>query len=305
MAHWTTSDIRPLGGRSFVITGPGGLGFETGLALARAGGAVILAGRDPAKGTASRDAILIRAPGADVRFELLDLARLESISAFAERLTNERDSLDTLVNNAGVMMIPKRQVTADGFERQLGTNHLGHFALTGRLLPLLRNGDSPRVVTVSSVAHRRGRIAFDDLQSERRYSPWRAYGQSKLANLLFMRELQRRSDEGGWGIASLAAHPGASSTGLIDNGLGAGSIGARLMHLFQPLFFQSAAQGALPQLHAATSPDATPGSYYGPDGVGELRGFPAPARVKPQARDDAAAARLWAISEELTGVRFG
>ncbi|MBV9840250.1 MAG: SDR family oxidoreductase [Sphingomonadaceae bacterium] len=304
MARWTTSDIASLGGRSFVVTGPGGLGFETGLALARAGGAVILAGRDPTKGEASRDAIRAQAGEADVRFERLDLASLASIRAFAERLAGQRESLDVLVNNAGVMALPQRRITADGFEMQLGTNHLGHFALTGLLLPLLRRGSSPRVVTVSSLAHRNGRIAFDDLQSERRYSGWRAYGQSKLANLLFARELQRRSDEEDWGIASIAAHPGASSTDLMDNGPGRRSIAGRLARLFAPLVFQSAARGALPQLYAATSPDAVPGGYYGPDGFSEMKGEPAAARRTMAARDDAVAARLWAVSEELTGVRY-
>jgi NAD(P)-dependent dehydrogenase (short-subunit alcohol dehydrogenase family) len=304
MAEWTTADIPPLGGRSFVITGPGGLGYETGLAIARAGGAVILAGRNPIKGEQALAGIRAEVPTAEIAFELLDLASLDSVAVFAERLQAQRDSLDVLINNAGVMALPRRETTADGFERQLGTNHLGHFALTGRLLPLLRRGQAPRVVSVSSIAHRNGKIAFDDLQSERSYSAWGAYGQSKLANLLFAVELRRRSEANGWGIASIAAHPGVSDTDLIDNGPGAGSYGARFMHVFRPLVFQSAARGALPQLYAATAPEAESGRYYGPDGLFEMKGAPRPVKRTRRAWDEAAAKRLWAVSEELTKVSY-
>jgi len=213
--------------------------------------------------------------------------------------------VDLLVNNAGVMMPPERRLTADGFELQIGTNHLGHFALTGRLLPLLRRGAAPRVVTVSSGAHNVGRIDFDNLQWERRYSPMAAYGASKLANLMFALELQRRSDAGGWGVTSLAAHPGYARTELIANGPGSGSWMARLGHvLLEPWASQSAADGALPQLFAATSPDAVGGGYYGPSRLMGMVGPPAPARVAQRARDRAAARRLWDVSEQLTGVTF-
>ena len=305
MAPWTTADILALNGRSFLVTGPGGLGFETALALARAGGEIILAGRDNAKGTAARDAIRTQAPKATVEFEVLDLASLSSIRALADRLQNQRRHLDVLINNAGVMAPPTRRTTADGFELQFGTNHLGHFALTGLLLPLLKRSSSPRVVTVSSVAHWRSRIAFEDLQAERKYQPWISYGQSKLANLLFALELQRRSSAAQWGIASLAAHPGISRTDLIANGMGRNSFAQRFSDRLGWPFFQSAAQGALPTLYAATAADAKPGGYYGPDGFMEWRGSPAPARVAAPARDETAARRLWQTSEQLTGVLYG
>ena len=302
MARWTTADIPPMDGRSVVITGAGGLGFETAVALARVGADVTIAGRTAAKGAQAVTAIAAQVPQALIRFELLDLADLASIAAFADRLTAARGALDILVNNAGVMAPPDRRTTADGFELQLGTNHLGHFALTARLLPLLRAGKRPRVVTVSSLAHRGGKIAFDDLQSERSYKPWAAYSQSKLANLLFARELQRRGDAAGWGLTSIAAHPGASNTELIANG--PGRLQGIVLNLVGRLFFQSAQQGALPQLYAASMPDARPGGYYGPDGRREMKGWPKEAEVMPQARDAAVAKRLWEVSETLTGVKF-
>lgn len=244
-----------------------------------------------------------RQPNANVRFAWLDLADIHSVRAFGTRLRAERDSLDLLVNNAAVMTPRIRQVTADGFELQFGTNHLGHFALTAELLPLLRKGVQPRVVTVSSVAARSGAIAFDNLQAERRYEPMSIYSQSKLANLMFAFELQRRSRAFGWGITSVAAHPGVSRTDLIPNGAGRMSLPGlartALWFLFQP-----AAQGALPTLFAATSPDIVPGGYYGPDKFGETRGSPSVARVPPQADDDAVASRLWDVSARLTGASF-
>ena len=303
MARWTVADLPPLDNRTVVITGAGGLGFEAALAMAGKGAEVVLAGRSIAKGEAALADIRARIPAARVRFETLDLASLASVEAFADRLAGEGAPIDVLMNNAGVMAPPRRGVTADDFELQLGTNHLGHFALTGRLLPLLQRGRNPRVVAVSSIAHRNGKIAFDDLQSERRYQPWAAYSQSKLANLMFAYEFQRRSDAGGWGIAGLAAHPGVARTELIANGPGGGGA-MGVMNLLSGVFFQSAAQGALPQLYAAAAPEAKPGGFYGPDGFGEARGYPKPAKPAPQALDQAVAARLWGVSEALTGVRF-
>jgi len=243
--------------------------------------------------------------GAKVRFGLLDLASLASIEAFAEGLLAERRFLDLLINNAGVMALPTRQVTADGFEMQLGTNHLGHFALTGRLLPLLRLGRGARVVNVSSLMHKMGAsIHFDDLQMEKKYTPNGAYAQSKLANLLFTFELQRKSDAGGWGLLSDAAHPGASSTDLTANGPGA----ERFPHTLAPMLVrwigQNAAAGAWPTLYAATAPEAKPMGYYGPNGLFELKGDVAPAAVSRQAQDVGLAERFWKVSEQLTGVRF-
>lgn len=303
MAHWTAADIPSQRGRAAVVTGTGGLGFEDALALARAGATVILAGRSRAKGLAAVQRIREGVAGADARFEEVDLASLASVEAFGARLRHSRDSLDLLVNNAGVMTPPTRRATADGFELQLGTNHLGHFALTAHLLPLLRNGSEPRVVTVSSIASRNGAIHFDDLQSERGYDAMAAYSQSKLACLMFALELQRRGDAGGWGLQSMAAHPGISRTDLLPNGAGAWSA-AGMARRFLWFLFQPVARGALPTLFAATSPDARGGSYYGPGRLGESRGHPTAARIPPQALDADAAARLWSESERLTGVSF-
>jgi len=303
MADWTDSDIPWQHGRTAVITGTGGLGFEDALALARAGAHVILAGRSPSKGAAAVERIRASVLDAHVTFEALDLASLASIEAFAERLRHSLHSLDLLINNAGVMTPPKRQVTSDGFELQFGTNYLGHFALTAHLLPLLRQAAMPRVVSLSSIAAPQGVIHFDDLQSERAYNPMVAYGQSKLACLMFAFELQRRSDAAGWGLQSIAAHPGVSRTELLPNGAGTWSG----MGIFRRLFwflFQPAAQGALPTLFAATSPQAKGGVYYGPDKLRELRGYPTEAKIPPQALDMASAARLWRESERLTGVVF-
>ena len=302
MGRWTASDIPSQTGRSALVTGTGGLGFEDALALAGAGSEVIIAGRNPQKGDEAVARIRSAVPSATVRFEQLDLASLASVEDFAVRLHRQRDSIDLLINNAGVMVPPARQETSDGFELQFGTNYLGHFALTARLMPLLRRGRDPRVVTLSSIAARQGRIDLDDLQSTT-YVPMRAYSQSKLACLMFAFELQRRSAAAGWGVASLAAHPGISRTDLLHNAPGRWSLSglARTLLWFM---FQPAAQGALPTLYAATAPDAEGGTYYGPDALGEMRGFPARAAIPPQALDGAVAERLWGASERLAGVGF-
>ncbi|MFC5069797.1 oxidoreductase [Flaviflagellibacter deserti] len=304
MAKWTASDIPSQTGRSAVITGTGGLGYESALALARVGGEVIIAGRNPEKGAAAVTKIRHEEPSAIVRFEQVDLASLQSIADFGERLRNQEDNLDLLINNAGVMVPPKRQETADGFELQLGTNYLGHFALTGQLMPLLLKGRNARVVTLSSVAARNGAIDFDDLNAGKSYNPMQVYSQSKLACLMFAFELQRRSEANLWGVESIAAHPGVSRTDLLHNAPGRWSITGITRSLLWFLF-QPASQGALPTLFAATSPQAKPGAYYGPDRMSETRGHPALSKVPPQASDRAATARLWQVSEELTGTRFG
>src|SRR3984893_3248960 len=289
-------------GRTAVVTGAtGGLGYETALALAKAGSEVILTGRDDRKGQSAIEKISREVTGAKVSYEHLDLASLASVADFAQRM-HVRQSLDLLINNAGVMALPRRQTTADGFEMQFGTNHLGHFALTARLMPLLRRASNPRVVSVSSLAHRTGFIDFDDLQGARVYSPWKAYGQSKLAMLMFALELQRRSDERGWNLISNAAHPGFARTGLFASG--PGGLLSLASDFAAPFFAQSATDGARPILFAATSPKARPGAYYGPSGIGELRGAPAPALIMPQARDAASAVRLWDVSEKLAETSF-
>ena len=304
MEKWTASHIPSQKGRSAIVTGTGGLGFEDALALARAGGEVIIAGRNPQKGAEAIARIRAEVPSAAVSFEQLDLASLRSVEDFAVRVGRQRESVDLLINNAGVMVPPNRQETSDGLELQFGTNYLGHFALTAHLLPLLRKGKDARVVTLSSVAARQGKIDFGDLQSRRAYNPMRAYSQSKLACLMFALELQRRSEAGGWGITSIAAHPGISRTELLHNAPGRWSPSG-LARSFLWFLFQPAAQGALPTLHAATAPTAKAGAYYGPDGLGEMRGFPGLSKVPPQATDGAVTERLWNVSEELAGVAFG
>ncbi len=303
MSRWTTNDIPPQRGRSVVVTGTGGLGFQDALALARAGAEVIIAGRNPSKGAAAVAAIRKEVPNADVCFEVVDLASLSSVAAFGERLRADRTSLDLLINNAAVMTPPRRKVTADGFELQFGTNYLGHFALTAQLLPLLRKGTQPRVVNVSSIAARNGRINFEDLQSNAGYRPLPVYSDSKLASLMFALELQRRSDAAGWGLTSIAAHPGISRTDLVPNGAGRFSIFGLVRTLLWFLF-QPAAQGALPTLFAATSPQARAGAYYGPDKLNETRGYPTVAKIPQQALDVEAARQLWDVSAKLTGASF-
>lgn len=305
MPQWTTRDIPPQNGRTAIVTGAGGLGFEDALELARAGADVILASRNPDKGAISVERIRREVPSARVRFEVLDLADLKSVETFTSRLAGQLTKLDLLINNAGVMRPVRRMETADGFELQLGTNHLGHFALTGRLMPLLKAAGGSRVVTLSSVAARGGSIDFDDLQaSHKAYDSMAAYSQSKLACLMFALELQRRSTTHGWGVTSLSAHPGLSSTELLDNAPGAGRRVPLIYRIVRAVMMQSPSQGALPTLYAATDPGATPGGYYGPNGLAETRGHPGEARIPAGALDVVAAARLWTASEDLTGVRF-
>lgn len=297
--------VPDLSGRLAIVTGANsGLGLGLTGRLAGAGADVILAVRSSEKGAAAVKRVRRELPDASLRVRVLDLASLESIASFAAVIVAEGRPLDILINNAGVMAPPQRGTTADGFELQFGSNHLGPFALTAQLLPILRSAGKPRVTSTSSLAARAGRISWDDLQSKKRYIPFGAYGLSKLANLMFARELQVRSDAGGWGITSTAAHPGGTATNLQVAGPRQGrelnGIGAWVnRHLFQPV-----SQGILPSLFAATSPDAEPGAYYGPNGLLEIRGVASPARVPRRALDSADAARLWTISEQLTGVRF-
>ena len=306
-APWTLKDIPDQTGRVAVITGAtGGLGYETALGLAGANARVILTGRNAGKGREAVQRIRKAYPDALVRFELLDLASLASVQAFAAGMIAQERSIHLLINNAGVMALPTREVTVDGFEMQLATNYLGHFALTARLLPLLIRGARSRVVNLSSIAHRKGAIDLGDLQGTD-YKPWRAYGQSKLAMLMFALELQRRSDEGGWGVLSNAAHPGWARTELFANGPNTAkgwSWQRAVATLAAPLFSHSAAAGALPTLYAATAPDARPGTLYGPDRLGEMKGAPAVAKIARQALDESVAAGLWRLSVALTSASF-
>lgn len=288
-----------------VVTGAtGGLGYEVALALARSGADVVLTGRNAEKGRIAVGRIKNAFPNASARFETLDLANLKSVRAFAERMRTEGKPLRLLINNAGVMAYPERRLTQDGFEAQFGTNHLGHFALTGLLLPLLKMDGHARVVNVSSIAHRGGKIDFYNLQAERSYKAWSAYQQSKLANLLFTFELQRRSDAQGWGLMVNAAHPGFAQTDLVANGPGSSGLRGRLVKVVGSLVGQSASEGALPILFAATSQKAQAMGYYGPDGFYELKGAVGPAVVAARAKDEAVARRLWEVSENLTGVEW-
>lgn len=314
MARWTTAAIPPQNGKLAYITGANsGIGCHAALELARAGAAVILACRDSAKAESARARILAELPRAQVETAALDLSRLDSVRAAAEAFLSSRRSLDLLVNNAGVMALPERKVTPDGFELQLGTNHFGHFALTGLLLPsLLRAKSNPaRIITVSSIAHRGATMDFGNLQWERGYEPWPAYRRSKLANLLFGFELERRLRRAGSPAISVLVHPGVSNTNLFKAGPGSAK-GMRAfieqrfaVPLVIRVFGQSDAQGAWPTLDAATSPEIQGGHFYGPDGFREMKGYPVEVRAENQAYDEALAARLWQVSEGLTGVRFG
>jgi NAD(P)-dependent dehydrogenase (short-subunit alcohol dehydrogenase family) len=296
-AKWTSDDVPGQQGRLAVVTGANtGLGFETAQVLAAHGAAVVLAVRDIEKGKQAAARIAGTAPGANVMVQPLDLTSLDSIRAAAAELRAMHPRIDLLINNAGVMYPPK-QTTRDGFELQFGTNHLGHFALTGLLLEQMLPVPGSRVVTVSSVGHRiRARINVDDLQWERSYSRVAAYGQSKLANLMFTYELQRRLSGPGTTIA-VAAHPGFAATELMRYLPAVTAIAA-------PLFSQTAAMGALATLRAATDPGVLGGQYYGPAGFFGTRGYPKLARSSGQSRDTAIQRRLWTVSEELTGVTF-
>ena len=303
---WTASDLPDLTGRIVVVTGANsGLGLETALQLAGKRARIVLACRDPRKTETAIETIRAAHPGAALEALPLDLASLESVRSFSDAFCKAYPELHVLCNNAGVMALPQRQ-TADGFEMQLGTNHFGHFALTGRLLERLLATPGARVVNVSSTAHRIGRMRFDDLHAERGYRRWRAYGQSKLANLLFTYELQRRLERKGANVASVACHPGYAATNLQLAGprLDGSSRMEKVARLSNRLFSQSAAMGALPALYAATADDVRGGDYIGPDGFGETWGHPKKVRSSARSHDREVAARLWDVSEELTGVRF-
>jgi NAD(P)-dependent dehydrogenase (short-subunit alcohol dehydrogenase family) len=287
---WSLKDMGPRAGQRVLVTGGyGGIGYHTALALGRAGAQVLVAGRDLARGNRALADLRAAAPGASFRFEPLDLASLASVRELAGRVLAESSGIDVLVANAGVMAVPTRELTVDGFERQLGTNHLGHFALVGLLLRALARSDAPRVVTVSSGMARLARIDLDDLQSARRYRPMRAYAQSKLANLLFAHELGRRVP---W-LVSVAAHPGGARTQLQRYDW------ARVMKLIG----QSAADGALPSLRAIVDPVPS-GTYFGPRAWLHMRGAPVIVPSPRRALDGELARRLWEASEALTGVRY-
>ena len=299
---WTADAIPALTGRTFVVTGANsGLGLEAARLLARNGAHVVMTARSRVKGEAAVARIGQDVPGASLELRTLDLADLDSVRAFANGLHEDGVGVDVLINNAGVMMAPQQQ-TKQGFELQFGTNHLGHFALTGLLMDLLAAGSDPRVVTVSSTFHKQGTIDFDDLMRTKGYNPDAAYAQSKLANLLFGLELHRRLSAAGSPVRSLMAHPGYSATNLQF----AGPTGWRkaVMHIGNPLFAQKAAIGVLPEVRAAVAPDVAGGQYYGSPRLYETRGYPELVQPSKRAQDRELAARLWEESEKLTGVVY-
>ncbi|MGV0793971.1 SDR family NAD(P)-dependent oxidoreductase [Mycolicibacterium sp. XJ1819] len=300
MSKWTAADVPDQSGRVAVVTGANsGLGYDTAAALAGKGAHVVLAVRDTPKGNAAADQIRKANPDATVTLAQLDLTSLDNVRAAADELRTKFPRIDLLINNAGVMYVPSRETTKDGFEMQFGTNHVGHFALTGLLLENMIGVQGSRVVTVSSVGHRiLAKIRFDDLNFERNYNRVAAYGQSKLANLLFTYELQRRLAAKGAPTVALAAHPGLSDTELMRH------LPSLIPDFVWKIAAQPAAKGALPTLRAATDPQAQGGQYYGPDGIGEVKGNPKVVASSAQSHDEALQRRLWTVSEELTGVTY-
>jgi hypothetical protein len=303
---WTADDMPDLSGKTIVVTGGNsGIGYEAALEFARKRADVIIACRDPGKARSAAAQIAASSPGAKVKVMELDLSNLASVRGFADAFHRSHPALHVLCNNAGVMAIPYRR-TVDGFEMQFGTNHLGHFALTGLLLDRLLATEGGRVVNVSSNAHRMGSIRFDDLQWQNGYRKWRAYGQSKLANLLFTFELQRRADAAGAKLLSVACHPGYAATNLQAAGprMQGSSMLEYMFSIGNSLLAQSAAMGALPTEYAAVAPEVHGGDYIGPDGIAEMWGHPVKVGCSAAARDNPAAARLWEVSEQLTGVHY-
>ena len=295
---WDATAMSDQTGRVAIVTGANsGIGFETAKELAKKGATVVMACRNQAKGEAAVDVIRSEKPAGGVQVMALDLSSLASVRTFAAEFSAKFERLDLLINNAGVMALPKRFETEDGFEMQFGTNHLGHFALTGLLYDLLTKTPDSRVVNVSSGAHQAGRMAWDDLQFTKSYSPFGAYSQSKLANLLFTYELQRRMDSAGMKTLATAVHPGWTATNLQTH--------SGVTGLLNPLFGQKPPMGALPTLYAATAPEAVAAGYYGPDGFMAMRGYPKRTESNARSHDLEAARKLWAVSEELTAVSFG
>ena len=303
---WTAAQMPTQAGKTVLVTGANsGIGYQTALELARHGAHVMLGCRSESKGNAALERLRRAVPNAGVEFALLDMASLENIRKFAAGFEAHGLTLDVLINNAGVMALPNREQTSDGFERQMGTNHLGHFALTGLLLPALRRSSAPRVVTVASLAHRNGKIDLANLQSEKHYKPWDAYNASKLANILFAKELDRRVRKAGINLVSVACHPGISRTSIFENGPGTSpDLKTKVMGIVAPLLMQDDAMGALPTEYAATSAEVHGGEYIGPDGLAEFKGYPKVVQPRAQALDAQSAAELWKASEALTGVTY-
>jgi len=312
MARQLTVTVPDLSGKLAVVTGSNsGLGLGLATRLSAAGADVVMAIRNRTKGEAAVEQIRATVPDAKLTIKSLDLSSLDSVAALGEDLNAEGRPIDILINNAGVMQPPERQTTADGFELQFGSNHLGHFALTGHLLPLLRAADA-RVTTLSSLAARMGGVNFDDLQWEKRYNPTQAYSQSKSSNLMFALELDRRSRAAGWDVVSNAAHPGFTKTNLQLSGPSQGRDNPTLLERFYrlsrvltPFAWQEIDEGILPALYGAVAPEAEGGTFYGPRGLMEAAGGGVTlAKIPERARDEADCRRLWEVSEQLTGVTY-
>ncbi|OCC23112.1 short-chain dehydrogenase [Croceicoccus estronivorus] len=311
MQGWSETDIPDLSGKRVLITGgASGIGYEAARALALHGAHVLIADRNEQGGRDAVARIQALKPGASVEFRALDLSSLESVRQFATSLVAEGGKLDILINNAGIQPISERRESADGFELTFAIGHLGHFVLTAGLWPLLLAASEPRIVTVSSMVHGRGTFDWDDLQITKGYAAQRPYNQTKLANLLFARELQRRVDLSGGKVKSIAVHPGVAQTSIGSNRkqLGKFRLGDHLISVIlrfvMPYLGQPASAGALPTMYAASAPDAQGGGFYGPQGGGEMKGPPGSAKIKPAGQDMAVARKLWDVTEELTGVTF-
>jgi NAD(P)-dependent dehydrogenase (short-subunit alcohol dehydrogenase family) len=296
-SQWTTSNIPDMSGKVVIVTGGNsGLGLETVRQLAKKGASTIMAARSEEKGKTAIASLMAELPNAKIELMLLDLANLASIKSFVDTFKVKYDQLHLLINNAGVMALPTRHETADGFEMQFGTNHLGHFALTGQLLDLIESTDGGRVVNVSSMAHRRGKVDFANINSEKRYNAWEAYGLSKISNLYFTYEMQRKLDKAGKKTRVLAAHPGWTQTNLQKH--------SGFANFLNPFLAQKVDMGTLPQLMAAVQPDIKGGEYYGPKGFMEMKGYPVQVDSIPSTKDIGIAARLWDESEKMTGIKY-
>lgn len=311
MGNWSEKNIPDLSGKRVLVTGgASGIGFEAARALAEHGADVIIADRNEQAGKAAPDRIRQTAPNAKVEYRMLDLSSLKAVKEFGAAFVAEGKPLDVLINNAGIQPISERRVSADGFELTFAIGHLGHFTLTALLFPLLKATPGARIVTVSSLVHAQGKFDWNDLQMERGYSSQRPYNQTKLANLLFARELHKKLNAAGIKIKSIAVHPGVAQTSIGANRKQLGKFGfgdhvvSAILSLVFPYLGQPAAAGALPTMYAAASPDAEGGRFYGPTGFGEMKGPPGPAQIKAPGRDVKAAEKLWAVTEELTGVKF-
>jgi len=304
--RWTGEQMPSLNGKVAIVTGANsGLGYETVKGLSRAGASVIMACRNMMKGEQAKKAIEEELSWSDLTVLRLNLADLGSVMEFAQRVEDREERVDLLINNAGLMAIPFQR-SVDGYEMQFAVNHLGHFALTGLLFPLLKNSNEARIVNVSSMAHKIGKINFSDLQSEQHYSKWKAYGQSKLANLLFTHEINRRLNGDSENLFAVTAHPGYSATQLVFKGpeMEQKNWKKGLLNLGNRIAGQPASMGALPTLFAATSPDVVRGAYYGPGGFAELHGYPVRTRPRNGAVNDEDARKLWDISMKLSGVKW-